>query len=160
MRPKNDFVVRAAARGGCRPDSGRSADGYGGGVGLFSKLRSRGDGADSGRPVTLDVDTRRTQLRVLEQSLDGLTRLMRERVDLMENPGWRAKITEYDMVASEAMQLRRATPTREALVDLGFEVRPAITQTAATADLEGIVAQQQQALAAAQALIDVLPNER
>lgn len=133
---------------------------YGDCVGLFSKLRGRGDGDDSDRVLVLDVEARRHQLEVLEQALDGLTRLMRERPDLMENPGWRAKVTEYDMVASEAMQLRRATPTREALLDLGFEVRPAVTQSTTTADLQAIVAQQEQALAAAQALIDVLPNER
>lgn len=129
-------------------------------MGLFSKLRGRGDGADSERPLVLDVDARRHQLQVLEQALDELTRLMRERSDLMENPGWRAKITEYDMVASEAMQLRRTNPTREALLDLGFEVRPAVSQSATTAGLEAIVALQQQAMAAAQALIDLLPNER
>lgn len=133
---------------------------YGDWVGLFSKLRSRGDGDDSDRVLVLDIDARRHQLEVLEQALDGLTRLMRERPDLMENPGWRAKVTEYDMVASEAMQLRRTTPTREALLDLGFEVRPAVTQSTTSADLQAIVAQQEQALAAAQALIDVLPNER
>ncbi|MBO0810642.1 MAG: hypothetical protein J2P23_01190 [Microlunatus sp.] len=129
-------------------------------MGLFSKLRRHGDGADSDRPLTLDLDARRHQLQVLEEALDGLTRLMRDRPDLMENPGWRAKITEYDMVGSEAMQLRRTTPTREALLDLGFEVRPAVTPSTTTAGLETIVAQQQQALAAAQALIDPLPSER
>lgn len=132
---------------------------YGGWVGLFSKLRGRGDRTDTDRPLVVDVEARRDQLQVLEQALDELTRLMRERADLMQNPGWRAKITEYDMVASEAMQLRRTTPTREALLDLGFEVRPAVTPSATTADLEAIVAQQGHALAAAQALIDLLPGE-
>ncbi|QDP97356.1 hypothetical protein FOE78_16790 [Microlunatus elymi] len=130
-------------------------------MGLFSKLRRRGDddgGAD--QPLALDVDARRTQLQDLEQALDGLVRLMRERTDLMENPGWRAKITEYDMVAGEAMQLRRGTPTREAVLDLGFEVRPAVTAKNTNGGLDEIVAQQQVALAAAQALIDVLPSER
>ncbi|HEY9294464.1 MAG TPA: hypothetical protein VIP98_24545 [Microlunatus sp.] len=129
-------------------------------MGLFSKLRGRSDDAGSDRPLTLDVDARREQLLALEQSLDGLTRLMRERTALMENPGWRAKITEYDMVASEAMQLRRATPTREAVLDIAFEVRPAVTASNTTEGLDAVVEQQQQALAAAQALIDVLPSER
>ena len=133
---------------------------YCGGVGLFSRLRGRSDDAGSDQPVAIDVDARREQLQALEQALDGLTRLMRERTDLMDNPGWRAKITEYDMVASEAMQLRRSTPTREAVLDLGFEVRPAVTASNTTTGLDAVVAQQQQALTAAQALIDVLPSER
>lgn len=132
---------------------------YGGVMGLLKKLFGRDEESGPDLPVTLDVDARRTQLAELEQALDELTRLMRSRTDLMENPGWRAKITEYDMVAGEAMQLRKATPTREALLDLAFEVRPAVNPK--TADgLTEVVAAQDRALAAANTLIELQPGER
>jgi hypothetical protein len=127
-------------------------------MGLLSKLFGRNtDSADVA--VDLDVEARRRQLQTLEESLDGLTRMMRERSALMENPGWRAKITEYDMVASEAGQLRKGTPTREAILDLAFQVRPAVTGPAAEG-LDELVVQQDAALGAANALIDLLPGER
>lgn len=127
-------------------------------MGLLDRLRGRGGGGPD-PIIVLDLDARREQLQGLEQSLDALVRLMRDREDHMVNPGWRAKIAEYDLVASEAMQLRRATPTREAILDLAFEVRPAV-KDAAQAGMAEIIAQQQRALAAADLLTELLPGER
>ncbi len=128
-------------------------------MGLLKKLFGRNEESGRDVPVALDLDARRNQLAELEESLDAMTRLMRSRTDLMENPGWRAKITEYDMVAGEAMQLRKGTPTREALLDLAFEVRPAVNGRAAEG-LDDLVSTQNRALAAATSLIDLLPGER
>ncbi|SDT47808.1 hypothetical protein [Microlunatus soli] len=127
-------------------------------MGLLDRLRGRGGGGPD-PTIVLDLDARREQLQALEQSLDALARLMREREDLMVNPGWRAKITEYDLVAGEAMQLRRGTPTREAILDLAFEVRPAV-KGEVPAGLEQVAAQQEDALAAANRLAELLPGER
>ena len=127
-------------------------------MGLLKKLFGR-DESGPDTPITVDVDARRDQLAELESAIDALVQQMRSRSDLMENPGWRAKITEFDLVASEAMQLRKATPTRESLLDLAFEVRPAVN--AKTADgLDEVIALQGRALAAANALIEILPQER
>jgi hypothetical protein len=128
-------------------------------MGLLKKLFGRDTESGPDLPVTLDLDARRSQLAELEESLDAVTRLMRSRTDLMENPGWRARITEFDMVASEAMQLRKATPTREALLDVAFEVRPAVNGKSAEG-LDDLVAAQDRALAAANALIELRPGER
>lgn len=130
---------------------------YGGRMGLLDRLRARGGGSDP--TVVLDLDARRQQLADLEQSLDALTALIRGRDDLIANPGWRARISEYDLVASEAMQLRQGTPTREAILDLAFEVRPVI-KGEVPAGLEQVAAEQGRALAAANALVDLLPGER
>lgn len=130
-------------------------------MGLLDKIFRRGDDDGPAGPIAVDVEARREQLRTLEQSLDELTRLMREHDDLMRNPGWRAKLSEYDLVASEAMQLRKGTPTRETITDIAFQVRPALTGAARDgAGVEDLVAQQQRALDAAQALVDPLPSEQ
>lgn len=128
-------------------------------MGLLSRLFGRGEDSGPDVAVELDVDARRRQLQALEESLDAMTRMMRERGDLMENPGWRGKITEYDMIASEAAQLRKATPSREAILDVAFQVRPAVTGSA-PAGLEDLVAMQNSALSEANALIELLPGER
>lgn len=127
-------------------------------MGLLDRLRGRGTGGPD-PVIVLDLDARRGQLQELEQALDALARLMRDREDLMVNPGWRAKITEYDLVASEAMQLRRGTPTRDAIVDIAFEVRPAV-KGPEQSGMEEIIAAQQHALAIADQLGGLLPGER
>jgi hypothetical protein len=126
-------------------------------MGLLDKLRRSSTGSDP--VVVLDLDTRRQQLQTLEKSLDALTRLIRGRDDLMANPGWRARTAEYDLVAGEAMQLAKGTPTREAILDLAFEVRPAFKGDV-PAGMEDINTAQQQAMDAANALADLLPGER
>lgn len=126
-------------------------------MGLLDKFRRSGIGADP--VVVLDVDARRQQLKDLEQSLDALTQLIRARDDLMTNPGWRARISEYDLIAGEAMQLAKGTPTREEILDLAFEVRPAI-KGATPAGLEDIETAQRRAMNAANTLADLLPGER
>jgi hypothetical protein len=129
-------------------------------MGLLKRLFGRDDESVADVPIQIDVEARRNQLVELEGAVDAMTQLMRSKTKLMENPGWRAKITEFDMVASEAMQLRKtAAPSREALLDLAFEVRPAV-KGPEREGLEDLVVVQDRALAAANALIEVLPSER
>ena len=129
-------------------------------MGLLSKI-FKGKNEDSGPDlaIELDVQARGTQLKTLEECLDALSRRMRERDDLMENPGWRARVAEYDRIASEAGQLRRGTLTRETLLDLAFQVRPAFNGTAPDG-MDDLVGMQDRALAASNALVDLLPGER
>lgn len=128
-------------------------------MGLLSRLFGGRDESGVDRPVTLDLDTRRAQLKDLEDALDGLSDRMRDREDLMANPGWRARAQEYTRVAGESTLLRKGTPTREAVLDLCFEVRPVFNGPVPD-DLQDLLPLQDAALAAAQALQDLLPGER
>lgn len=129
-------------------------------MGLLSKL-FKGKNEESGPDlaVDLDVEARRGQLATLVSSLDALSGRMREREDKMENPGWRGRVAEYDRVASEATALTRSPLTREALLDLAFQVRP-VFSGAPPAGLDELVALSDSAMAAANALVDLLPGER
>jgi hypothetical protein len=130
-------------------------------VGFLGKLFGRGrqdedEGFDA--PVTVDVDARRPQLQRLEQALDALAEQMRA-AQSVGNPGWRGRVEEYSRLAAEAMTLRRGTPTREQLLDLVFEVRPVFSGPV-PAGLETLVPFQDEVLAAAEDLRELLPQER
>lgn len=129
-------------------------------MGLLSKL-FKGKNEESGPDlaVDLDLDTRRSQLAVLVSSLDALSARMREREDKMENPGWRGRVAEYDRVASEAAALSRSTLSREALLDLAFQVRPVFSGSP-PAGMDEFVALSDTAVAASNSLVDLLPGER
>ena len=129
-------------------------------MGLLGKL-FKGKNEDSGPDlaVDLDVDARRSQLAALVSSLDALSNLMREREDKMENPGWRGRVSEYDRVASEAAALSRSTLTREALLDLAFQVRPVFSGPP-PAGMDEFATLSDSAMAAANTLVDLLPGER
>ena len=121
-------------------------------------LGRRGDDDDAGEPIALDVEERRRQLERLEKALDTLATQMRE-AQSVDNPGWRARVNEYSRLAGEAMTIRRAGPTRETILDLVFEVRPAFTGPV-PAGLEALVPLQDEVLAAAEDLRELLPHER
>ncbi len=121
-------------------------------------LGRRGDDDDAEVAITLDVEQRRTQLQRLERALDALATQMRD-TQSVDNPGWRARINEYSRLAGEAMTIRRGEPTREQILDLVFEVRPAFTGPVPPG-LEGLVPLQDEALAAAEDLRELLPHER
>lgn len=129
-------------------------------MGLLSKL-FKGKNEDSGPDleVALDVETRRTQLATLVTTLDTLSQRMRERDSLMENPGWRARVAEYDRIASEASLLRGSTLSRETLLDLAFQVRPVFTGTPPDG-MTDLVELQDTAMAATNALVELMPGER
>lgn len=110
-------------------------------------------------PLTLDLAERKEQLRRLETALDRLVAEMREHGELMANPGWKERVAEYQRVSGEAMLARSTGLTREALLDISFEVRPVFRGTI-PAGLEAIGPRQDEAVAAALALQDVLPGER
>lgn len=114
------------------------------------------DGADL--PITLDILARKEQLLRLERALDTLVVAMRE-TQSVDNPGWRARVNEYNRLAGEAMLQRQGTPTRESLLDLAFEVRPVFTG-AVPAGLDQLVPLQQAVVAASVELTEVLPGER
>lgn len=125
---------------------------------LLKKLfGGRNEESGEDLPITLDLDERRRQLTRLETALDALVNAMRERPELAANPGWQARTAEYGRLAGEAMMLRRE-PTREALLDLAFQVRPVFKDV--PAGLEALGELQDAALRAAESLVTVLPGER
>jgi len=129
-------------------------------VGFLDKLFGRSTDDDDGSevPITLDVERRRPQLLRLEQGLDALASQMRTAQSL-DNPGWRGRVTEYGRLAGEAMTLRQGVPTREDILDLVFEIRPVFTGPV-PAGLESLVPLQDEVLAAAEELRELLPHER
>lgn len=108
--------------------------------------------------ITLDDERRRAQLSRLERGLDALAEEMRVEQSL-DNPGWRARVNEYNRLAGQAMTLRQGALTREAVLDLAFEVRPVFTGEI-PAGMEKIGPLQDEVLAAAEELRHVLPGER
>jgi hypothetical protein len=129
-------------------------------VGILGKLFGRGGDEDDELevPITLDVERRRTQLHRLERSLDALASQMRE-ARTVDNPGWRGRVDEYGRLAGEAMTLRRSAPTREQILDLVFEIRPVFTGPVPPG-LESLVPLQDEVVAAAEDLRELLPHER
>jgi hypothetical protein len=131
------------------------------GMGFLDRLLGRDRDADDDGPevtITLDVERRRTQLLRLEQGLDALAREMRE-AQSVDNPGWRARVNEYGRLAGEAMMARKGVPTREQLLDLVFEIRPVFTGPVPPG-LESLVPLQDEVVAAAEDLRELLPSER
>ncbi len=128
-------------------------------MGLWGKLFGR-DQDDEGydAPVTLDVETRRSQLQRLEKSLDALARQMRE-AQSVDNPGWRGRVNEYGRLAGEAMTLSKGVPNREQLLDLVFQVRPVFSGPVPPG-LESLVPLQDEVMAAAHDLQELKPHER
>jgi len=129
-------------------------------VGFMDKLlrRERDDDDGPETPITLDLDRRREQLSRLERALDALAARMPD-VQSVDNPGWRGRVNEYGRLAGEATLLRRSTPTRDQIVDLVFEIRPVFTGPV-PAGMEELVPLQDELLAAAEDLRELLPHER
>jgi len=129
-------------------------------VGLLGKLFGRGgeDEDDEGVAIAVDVDRRRPQLQRLERGLDALAEQMRA-TQSVDNPGWRGRVNEYGRLAGDAMTLRQHVPTREQILDLVFEVRPVFTGPVPPG-LESLVPLQDEVLAAAEDLRELLPSER
>ncbi len=126
-------------------------------MGFLSRLLGRTEEEPEEVVITLDVERRQVQLNRLESALDALSRRMREE-QTMDNPGWRGRVNEYSRLAGEAAMLRRA-PTRDAIVDLVFEIRPVFSGTAPEG-MEGLVPLQDEVLAAAEDLRVLLPGEK
>ncbi|GAB3766133.1 hypothetical protein [Microlunatus parietis] len=128
---------------------------------FLKRLFGRSDDEESGPdlPITLDVEQRKAQLLRLEQSLDALVAAMKEDRTRLQNPGWRERVAEYGRLAGEAMTQRQATLSRDRLLDLVFEVRPVFTGPIPP-ELEQIGPLQDEVMAAAEALREVLPGER
>ena len=127
---------------------------------FLGKLFGRGadEDEDPEVPITLDVERRRTQLHRLEQSLDALASQMKD-ARSVDDPGWRGRVDEYGRLAGEAMLLRRGVPTREQILALVFEIRPVFTGPVPPG-LETLVPLQDEVVAAAEDLRELLPHER
>jgi len=125
---------------------------------FLRKLLGRSDDEGEEVPIVLDVEQRAAQLVRLERALDALAAAMRSEQS-MDNPGWRGRVNEYSRLAGEAMQLRKATITREAVLDLVFEVRPVFSGPIPTG-LEALGPLQDEVVAAASELRELLPQER
>lgn len=128
---------------------------------FLKKLFGKGDNEESGpdTPITLDVDARKAQLLRLEKALDALANGMQEDKARLANPGWKARVSEYGRLAGEAMMLRGKPLSREGLLDLVFEVRPVFSGPIPEG-LEHIGPLQDEVMAAADDLQEVLPGER
>jgi hypothetical protein len=122
--------------------------------------RKTDDEDDDGEEVVINLDLarRRQQLQRLENALDTLATQMRSEQSV-DNPGWRGRVNEYDRLAGEAMTQRQGTPTRESLLDLVFQVRPVFTGSPPEG-LQGLVPLQDEVMAAAEELRELLPGER
>ena len=129
-------------------------------MGLFDKLFRRTSDDDDGEEtvIVLDAEARRPQLLRLENSLDALSRAMRD-VGNVDNPGWRGRVNEYSRLAGDSMVMRRGTPTREGVLDLVFEIRPVFTGPPPPG-METLVALQDEVLAAAEDLRQLRPGEK
>ncbi len=126
-------------------------------MGFLSRLLGRSEAEPEEVTITLDVERRRAQLKRLESALDALSRRMRDE-QTMDNPGWRGRVNEYSRLAGEAAMLRRA-PTRDAIVDLVFEIRPVFSGVAPEG-MEGLLPLQEELMAAAEDLRTLLPGEK
>jgi hypothetical protein len=125
-------------------------------VSFLRKLFGREEPEDV--PVSLDVDRRKEQLLRLEKALDALASEMR--ADHTTNdPAWRERVNEYSRLAGDAMTMRRGTPTREAVLDLVFEVRPLFTGPIPDG-MERCGPLQDEVMAAAADLRELLPGEK
>ena len=129
-------------------------------MGILQKLFGRDEESGPDLPITIDVDRRRAQLGELEQALDALVAGMKEDPKRLANPGWSSRVAEYGRLAGEAMTLRQSVSTREALLDLSFQVRPVFHADAVPAGLEHLVPLQDRVVALAHQLSEVLPGER
>jgi hypothetical protein len=130
-------------------------------VNFLQRLLGRGGGDeadDADVPVTLDVARRKVQLLRLEQALDELSAQMRSHQSV-DNPGWRERVNEYSRLAGEAMVQRQGELSRDQLLDLVFEVRP-VFSGAIPAGMEWVVPLQNEVMAAANELQELLPGER
>lgn len=108
-------------------------------------------------PIILDAERRGPQLLRLEKALDALAQAMRENSTL-DNPGWRGRVNEYSRLAGEATNLRRGELGRDELLDLVFAVRP-VFSGAIPAGMESIGPLQDEVMAAAEDLRELLPGE-
>lgn len=129
-------------------------------MGIWSRLIGRNEESGPDLPITIDVARRRAQLADLEQALDALVAGMKEDPHRLANPGWSARVAEYGRLAGEAMALRQGTPTREAILDLTFQVRPVFPDDAVPADLTHLRPLQDRVTTLAHELGEVLPGER
>ena len=125
---------------------------------LFGRDRSDDDSGSEDVVIQLDQDLRKAQLLRLEQSLNQLAIEMRA-CDSLDNPGWRIRVNEYARLAGEAMLVRRTEVTREAVLDLVFEVRPLFNGDP-PAGKEHLVPLQDAMLAVAEELRVLTPSER
>jgi len=127
-------------------------------VNFLRKLMGHKDDGGEDAPIALDAERRTAQLLRLEQALDALASAMRSQQS-MDNPGWRGRVNEYSRLAGETAQLRRGPITRDALLDLVFEVRPVFSGPIppGLADLGPL---QAEVMAAADDLRELLPHER
>ena len=128
---------------------------------FLKKLFGKGDDEESGpdTPITLDVEARKAQLLRLEKALDALVDGMKDDKSRLSNPGWKSRVAEYGRLAGEAMLQRGKLLSREGLLDLVFEIRP-VFSGAIPAGLEHIGPLQDEVMAAANDLQEVLPGER
>jgi hypothetical protein len=127
-------------------------------VGILKKLFGRDRDDEEAPPIVLDAERRKPQLLRLEKALDALTVEMRKN-STMDNPGWRGRVNEYSRLAGEVAQLRRGEITRDAVLDVVFEVRPVFSGPV-PAGMETISPLQAEAMAAAEDLRELLPGER
>jgi hypothetical protein len=129
-------------------------------VGFLQRLFKRNDDDEPGEDalITLDLERRKTQLLRLEKALDALATEMRSD-HTTDDPGWRGRVNEYNRLAGDCLTARRGTPTRESLLDLVFEIRPVFAKQI-PAGMESLGPLQDEVLAAANDLRELLPGER
>lgn len=128
-------------------------------MGLLQRLFGRAKDDDEEEEVvfTLDAARRTPQLIRLEKGLDALAQAMRTD-HTTDDPGWRGRVNEYSRLAGESADLRRNL-TREGLLDLVFAIRP-VFSGAIPAGFENLAPLQDEVMAAADDLRELLPSEK
>ncbi len=128
-------------------------------MGILSKLFGRKDAdEEEPTPIVLDAERRKPQLLRLEKALDALAAAMRE-TSTLDNPGWRGRVNEYNRLAGESMNLRRGPISRDAVLDLVFEIRP-VFNGPIPEGMESLGPLQDEVVAAAEDLRTLLPGEK
>ncbi len=130
-------------------------------MGFLQKLFRRSKDSDDeveDVPITLNLERRKPQLLRLEQALDTLATAMRSDHTL-DDPGWRGRVNEYSRLAGDAAMVRQSTPTREALLDLVFQIRPVFAKEIPPG-MESLGPLQDEVIAAADELRELLPGEK
>jgi len=116
---------------------------------------------DHGTPPPVDVQARSQQLIELDDALRTLARSLAADSHRMRNPGWAGKVADYRAVAADAAALERDGFDRAALTDLAAQVVPLYRAgVPVPAEYEAVADQHARAMAAADALRDVLATEQ
>lgn len=125
-------------------------------MGIIDKILGRGD-EPVDRTVTPDLKVRSGQLMQLQGALGDLVDAMRAHPAIV-SPGWSERVQEYVRAIRTAGEMRSRSFGWDELIDLTFEIRPAVKGTP-PAGMEAVVAAQTRVMSLVAALSVPLDSE-